>query len=152
MVQFAKLSQKKSYLEDFLIFSPAVGHPGSTLRKIQEDFFKKSQVRNSHYLFVLYSLQLSDQRNTRRKTKKKGPTTFEKKEFIDNGMSSFIQVAKMKKLVRNLQPSQKGENLNKLQGEGFYKKRVVQNHYYSYKSNTVERPTDLALPYILVIL
>ena len=42
---------KKSYLEDFLINSPAVGHPGSTLRKILEDFFKKSQVRNSHYLF-----------------------------------------------------------------------------------------------------
>ena len=49
MVQFAKLSRKKVIFEDFLIFSPAVGHPGST--KILEDFFKKSQVRNSHYLF-----------------------------------------------------------------------------------------------------
>ena len=46
-----KVITKKSYLEDLLIFSPAVGHPGSTLRKILEDFFKKSQVRNSHYLF-----------------------------------------------------------------------------------------------------
>lgn len=48
-----KVITKKSYLEDFLIFSPAVGHPGSTLRKILEDFFKKSQVRNSHYLLSL---------------------------------------------------------------------------------------------------
>ena len=46
-----KVITKKVIFEDFLIFSPAVGHPGSTLRKILEDFFKKSQVRNSHYLF-----------------------------------------------------------------------------------------------------
>ena len=48
-----KVITKKVIFEDFLIFSPAVGHPGSTLRKILEDFFKKSQVRNSHYLFLL---------------------------------------------------------------------------------------------------
>ena len=48
-----KVITKKVIFEDFLIFSPAVGHPGSTLRKILEDFFKKSQVRNSHYLFFL---------------------------------------------------------------------------------------------------
>ena len=47
-----KVITKKVIFEDFLIFSPAVvGHPGSTLRKILEDFSKKSQVRNSHYLF-----------------------------------------------------------------------------------------------------
>ena len=45
-----KVITKKVIFEDFLIFSPAVGHPGLTLRKILEDFFKKSQVRNSHYL------------------------------------------------------------------------------------------------------
>ena len=50
MVQFAKLSRKKSYLKTF---SPAVGHPVSTLGKILDDFFKKSQVRNSHYLFLM---------------------------------------------------------------------------------------------------
>ena len=54
----SKWSNSQSYhekviFEDFLIFSPAVGHPGSTLRKILEDVFKKSQVRNSHYLFWL---------------------------------------------------------------------------------------------------
>ena len=31
----------KVIFEDFFIFFPAVGHPGSTLRKILEDFFKK---------------------------------------------------------------------------------------------------------------
>lgn len=36
-----KVIMKKVIFEDFLIFSPAVGHPGSTLRKISEDFFKK---------------------------------------------------------------------------------------------------------------
>ena len=36
-----KVIVKKLIFEDFLIFSPAVGHPGSTLRKIFEDFFKK---------------------------------------------------------------------------------------------------------------
>ena len=46
-----KVITKKVIFEDFSIFSPAAGHPGSTLRKILEDFFKKSQVRNSHYLF-----------------------------------------------------------------------------------------------------
>ena len=51
-----KVITKKSYLEGFLIFSPAVGHPGSTLRKILEEFFKKSQVRNSHYLFLSKSM------------------------------------------------------------------------------------------------
>ena len=42
-----KVITKKVIFEDFLIFSPAC----SKLRKILEDFFKKSQVRNSHYLF-----------------------------------------------------------------------------------------------------
>ena len=46
-----KVITKKVIFEDFLIFSPAVGHPGLTLKEILEDFFKKSQVRNSHYLF-----------------------------------------------------------------------------------------------------
>ena len=36
-----KVITKKVIFEDFLIYSPAVGHPGSTLRKILEDFFKK---------------------------------------------------------------------------------------------------------------
>jgi hypothetical protein len=31
----------KVILKTFIFFSPAVGHPGSTLRKISEDFFKK---------------------------------------------------------------------------------------------------------------
>ena len=48
-----KVITKKVIFGDFLIFSPAVGHPGSTLRKILEDFFKKSQVRNSHYLLYV---------------------------------------------------------------------------------------------------
>ena len=46
-----KVIMKKVIFEDFLFFSQAVGHLGLTLRKILEDFFKKSQVRNSHYLF-----------------------------------------------------------------------------------------------------
>ena len=49
-----KVITKKVIFEDFLIFSPAVGRPGSTLRKILENFFKKSQVRNSHYLFIFF--------------------------------------------------------------------------------------------------
>ena len=36
-----KVIMKKVIFEDFLIFSPAVGHPGSTLIKISDDFFKK---------------------------------------------------------------------------------------------------------------
>ena len=36
-----KVIMKKVIFEDFLIFSPAIGHPGSTLRKISDDFFKK---------------------------------------------------------------------------------------------------------------
>ena len=31
----------KVIFDNFFIFCPAVGHPGSTLRKISEDFFKK---------------------------------------------------------------------------------------------------------------
>ena len=50
-----KVIMKKVIFEDFLIFSAAVGLPGLTLKKILEDFFKKSQVRNSHYLFSLVS-------------------------------------------------------------------------------------------------
>ena len=42
----------KVIFDYFFIFCPAVGHHGSTLRKFLEDFFKKSQVRNSHYLFL----------------------------------------------------------------------------------------------------
>ena len=52
-----KVITKKVIFEDFLIFSPAIGHPGLTLRKILEDFFKKSQVRNSHYLFLIKLLK-----------------------------------------------------------------------------------------------
>ena len=36
-----KVIMKKVIFEDFLIFSPALGNPGSTLRKISEDFVKK---------------------------------------------------------------------------------------------------------------
>ena len=36
-----KVITKKVIFEDFLIFSPDLGHPGSTLRKISEDFLKK---------------------------------------------------------------------------------------------------------------
>ena len=36
-----KVIMIKVMFEDFLIFPPAVGHPGSTLRKISEDVFKK---------------------------------------------------------------------------------------------------------------
>ena len=53
-----KVITKKVILEDFLIFSPAIGHPGLKLKGILEDFFKKSQVRNSHYLFQMNSLDL----------------------------------------------------------------------------------------------
>ena len=53
-----KVITKKVIFENFLIFSPAEGHPGSTFKKILEDFFKKSQVRNSHYL--LYKEQFID--------------------------------------------------------------------------------------------
>ena len=38
--QIRKVITKKVICEDFLIFSPAVGHPGWTLRKISEDSFK----------------------------------------------------------------------------------------------------------------
>ena len=38
---------------------------GSTLRKILEDFFKKSQVRNSHYLFG-QKVQLNSRRKLNR--------------------------------------------------------------------------------------
>ena len=36
-----KVIMIKVIFEDFLIFSPAVGHPGWTLRKFSEDSFKK---------------------------------------------------------------------------------------------------------------
>ena len=36
-----KVIMKKVIFEDFLIFSPAVGHPGWTLRKFSKDSFKK---------------------------------------------------------------------------------------------------------------
>ena len=36
-----KVIMKKVIFEDFLFFSPAVGHPDWTLRKFSEDSFKK---------------------------------------------------------------------------------------------------------------
>ena len=36
-----KVIMIKVIFEDFLIFSPAVGHPGWTLRKFSKDSFKK---------------------------------------------------------------------------------------------------------------
>ena len=36
-----KVIMIKVIFEDLFIFSPAVGHPGWTLRKFSEDFFKK---------------------------------------------------------------------------------------------------------------
>ena len=70
-----KVITKKVIFEEFLIFSPAVGHPGLTLRKIMEDFFKKSQVRNSHYLF--YKIPFYEKHNTpRRKIRLKKKDTF----------------------------------------------------------------------------
>ena len=48
-----KVITKKTIFEDIFIFSPAVGHPGSTLRKFSEDLKKHIMILLSRLMYQI---------------------------------------------------------------------------------------------------